>query len=131
MEERLTNNTLSQLINRLLSKLVLYLIKVIPIIIAVLYLLNAILSYMNLDTDAISAIGGLSLLPWLYLYVCSWRFKFCFWHRCLLYYCAIEEILAWVDYKVHIPISTEKFFLLDMIIAGVSLILIIYSKWKT
>lgn len=122
MEERL---------NRLLSKLVLCLVKFIPVIIAVLYLLNAILSYVNCDTDWISATGGLSLLPWLSLYAASWRFKFCFWHRCLLYYCAIEEILAWIDYKIGIPISTAQFFLADMVIAGIALILIVYSKWKT
>lgn len=46
-------------------------LKMIPIVIAALYLNNAILSYLNISSDIPSGLGGISLLVWLYLYISS------------------------------------------------------------
>lgn len=105
-------------------------LKMIPIVIAALYLNNAILSYLNISSDIPSGLGGISLLVWLYLYISSWVNGFCIYHRLFLYYIAAQETLAWYDYEVGIPFSDKGMILLDLILFGLTLILVVYLKFK-
>ena len=105
-------------------------LKMIPIIIAALCLNNVILSYMNISSDIPSGLGGISLLVWIYLYISSWVNGFCIYHRMFLYYIAIEETLAWYDYKIGIPISNKGMILLNLIFFGLTLIIVVYLKFK-
>lgn len=121
MEERL---------NKSLYKIGLYLVKIIPVITAVLYLLNTILSYFELRLEILSMICGMSLLPWLSLYVFSWLLKFCIYHRLFLYYIMTNEIVSWYDYKIGFDISDANYLRFHLMIAGIFLLLIVYSKFK-
>ena len=111
-----------------LYKIELYSIKVIPIILAGLCLLNTVLSYFYIDLPILSYIGGLSLLPLLFLYISSYVFRFCTWHRLFLHYITINWILDIWDYYWGIPISDRGLFLLYIIISGLFLFLIFYYK---
>lgn len=113
-----------------LYKIELFLIKVIPYIIAGIYLANSILSYFNIRTEVLSYIGGLSLLPLLFLYLSSFVFKFCVYHRLPLYYIAISDIINYFDYLIGIPVSNRSLFVLHIIIAGITIFLIIFLKLK-
>ena len=117
-EERLKSKTL--------YKIELYLIKVIPMIISFVYLLNTALSYYDIDVPLFSYIGGMSILPLLFLYVSSYVFKFCMYHRLFLHYISINWLLDIVDYYWGIPLSDKSMFLLYMIITGLFLLLILY-----
>ena len=44
---------------------------------AFIYFLNTVLSYLNIDIVLLSYIGGISLLPLLFIYLCSFVYKFC------------------------------------------------------
>ena len=114
--------------NKLLYKVELLLIKYIPMIIALLYLINSVLSYLSLDVELISIVGGVSILTWVFLFISSLVFKFCLYHRLFLYYIAVEELIAWYDYKIGIPLTNVKMFVLDMTIAGIFMFLIVYFK---
>lgn len=111
-------------------KIELFTIRVIPMAIAAIYLLNAILSYCYIDLPILSWIGGLSLLPWLFLYLSSFVFKFCIYHRMFLYYIAVCNIFSYIDYTWGLPISDRGLFLLNIIIAGIFLFVILYLKLK-
>ena len=50
------------MINKLLYKLTLQIFKIIPMIYALLSLLNTILSYFNINVDILSYIGSVSLV---------------------------------------------------------------------
>ena len=117
-------------LNKLLYKIELLLIKLIPIILSILTLLNVILSYININVELLSAIGGMSLLPWLFLYISSFVFKFCIYHRLFLYYILVNELLSWYDYKIGVPLSAKGYLVLHLIIAGIFIILITYFKFK-
>ena len=99
-----------------LYKIELYLIKVIPIVISLVYLLNTILSYCDIDVPLLSYLGGMSLFPLLFLYISSYAFKFCSYHRMFLHYISINWILDIIDYYWGIPVSNKEIFLLYMII---------------
>lgn len=120
MEERL---------NKLLYKIELYLIKIIPPMISLIFILNIVLSYFNIEAEILSMIGGMSLLPWLFLYISSFVFRFCSYHRMFLYYIAVVETLSWIDYKIGIPVGDKTLLVIHLLIVGVFLFLIIYLKF--
>ena len=115
-------------LNKLLYKLELYLIKMIPTWLAMCYFTNTTLSYFGIDAPILSLIGGISILPLLFLYLSSFAFKFCIYHRLPLYYITISDILAYYDMYVGIPCSTRTLFSINMIITSLFLFLILYLK---
>ena len=117
-------------LNKPLYKIELWLIKMIPVIISVLEVLNTVLSYFNIEVELLSAIGGMSLLPWLFLYISSFVFRFCIYHRLFLYYILVNELISWYDYKIGIPIDSKSYLCLHLVIAGIFLIAIVYFKFK-
>lgn len=105
-------------------------IKVIPFLIAICYLLNNILSYFYIDTIIFSFLGGLSLFTLMFLYLSSFVFRFCIYHRLPIYYVIVSEIINYYDNLVGIPISNRSLFSFNLIIAGVFILLIVYFKFK-
>ena len=119
MEERL---------NKVLYKIELYLIKVIPMIISFIYLLNTTLSYFYIDLPILSYIIMFLLMAFLYL--SSFIFKFCSWHRLFLHYIMVNLILNIIDLYVGIPLSDRGLFIMYMSITGISLFVLLYLKFK-
>lgn len=122
VEERLRNKTL--------YKLELYLLKVIPMLLALIAFLNTVLSYFDIDLVIWSYIGSVSLLPLIFLYMSSYVFKFCEYHRIFLHYVVVTNVLNVYDYYVGIPISDRELLVLHMIVAGISLFVILYLYVK-
>ena len=118
-------------INYTLHKYNLYLLKVIPMLLALVHLLNTLLSYFDIDVPLLSYIGGVSILPLLFFYLASYAFRFCEYHRIFLHYITINWILNIIDYYWGIPVSDKELFLIYMVIAGVSLFLVLYLYLKT
>lgn len=117
-------------VTKALYKIELYLIKIIPVIIMFCYVTNSILSYYKIDNIMLSTIGGLSILTWIFLYVSSFVFKFCIYHRIPLYYILVADIINYYDYLVGIPMSDKSLLVLHLIIVGISLLLIVFFKFK-
>ena len=117
--------------NKILYKVCLILIKAIPMCIAFVYLLNTLLTYFYIDLPILSTIGGTSILTLLLLYVLSITFKFCAYHRMFLHYILIEDIITYIDYYTDGTLCTDReLFLLNSIIAGISLFVILVLKFK-
>ena len=113
-----------------IHKLTIGILKVIPMLLAFTTLLNQILSFFYIDWEILGFIGGVSLLPMLFLYVASYCFKFCAYHRIFLHYVVICDIITLYDYYIGIPISAVALFLINLIIAGISLFIILYLHQK-
>lgn len=111
--------------SKTLYKIELGLLKVIPMILALTALLNSILSYFGIDLYILSYIGGVSIFTMLFLYLSSYVFKFCEYHRMFLHYIVSTWIINIIDYYVGIPISDLEYLCLQMIIAGISLFIIL------
>ena len=116
--------------NKKLYKIELCLLKVLPMIIALFYLINTVTSYFNMDIPILSSIAGLSIIPLIFIYVSSYAFKFCEYHRMFLHYIAINDTINIYDYYIGIPLDNLSLFSLQMIIAGISLFLILYLYLK-
>lgn len=112
--------------SKTLYKIELGLLKVIPMVLALTALLNSILSYFGIDLYILSYIGDVSIFTMLFLYLSSYVFKFCEYHRMFLHYIVSTWIINIIDYYVGIPISDLEYLCLQMIIAGISLFIILY-----
>ena len=75
-----------------LQKLLLLVLKYIPIVIALCYMFNTMF-YI----EPLSNIAGVSLLTWIFLYLSSIVFEFCSCHRIFLWYILMDDILNIID----------------------------------
>ena len=98
--------------SKLLYKIELRLLKIIPMILAFMALLNSILSYFNIDLYILSYIGGISIFTMVFLYLSSYVFKFCEYHRMFLHYVVITWIINIINYYIGIPINDLEYLFL-------------------
>lgn len=117
--------------NKSLYKIELYLLKVMPMLLAAIYLINTVLSYYDIVLPALSYIGGLSFIPLLFMYISSYVFRFCSYHRMFLHYIVINDLINLTDYYYTLPMSDWELFILHMSIAGISLFIILYLYVKS
>lgn len=107
--------------NKTLYKIVLYLVKIVPMLICGIYLLNTILSYYGIDWTGFSYI--VQFLFIIGLYLLSVTFRFCAYHRMFIHYVFLTLVLNIIDYHWVIPLSNRGMFILYMIITGVFMFL--------
>ena len=111
-------------------KLLIIVLKFIPILTALCYMSSTIFNYFGYNIEPLSNIGGMSLLTWLFIYLASIVFNFCSYHRVFLWYIFIDDIFNIIDYYITIPISTDNILMLHNIFIGITLftVLILYVK---
>lgn len=115
-------------LSKFLYKIELYLLKVIPMIMAALHLANTTLFYFGIDLEILSYIGGVSFLTLGFLYLSSYVFKFCEYHRMFLHYVVVTNIISIYDTYIGIPVSDGTLFIINTSIAGIFLFIILYLK---
>jgi hypothetical protein len=57
-----------------LYKVELYLLKIMPMVIALAYLVNTVSSYFGVDIPILASIAGMSLIPLIFMYISSYVF---------------------------------------------------------
>ena len=102
--------------SKYLYKIELWLIKIIPFGLAFICFINTTLSYLRIDIPFLSYLGSTSLLPLLFLYVSSYVFRFCLFHRLPLHYILINWILNVFDEYIGIPFSDRDLYSIYLII---------------
>ncbi len=118
-------------LSKSLYKIELYLMKIMPMLYALLSLLNTVLSYLDIDCVILSYIGSVSFITLLFLYVTSYVFKFCEYHRVFIHYTTITWILNIIDLYIGIPISDVAYLGVQLIVAGICLFTILYLYVKS
>lgn len=64
------------------------------------------------------------------MYIMSYAFKFCKYHRKILNYIVFNKIAYLVDYIFVIPAADKIIFMLYLVVAGIFLVLIIRDYLK-
>lgn len=103
-------------INKHLYKIELLLLKYIPFILALLHFSNTILSYFNLEYRIINYLANVSIIPLVFLYISSYVFKFCSYHRIFLHYIVINNLICVYDVYFGIPVSDLNYLVLHILI---------------
>lgn len=116
--------------NRHLYKVQLYLLKVMPMVMAFCCILNSVLSYFNVNLVFLSYFGGCSILMLIFLYLASYSFGFCACHRMFLHYVFINTAINVYDEYIGLPISDLELLVVYVSITGIMLFLILYIHVK-
>lgn len=114
-----------------LYKIEVYLLKVIPIVLAIGDLINTLLSLFNIDTAIISYIGGVSFITIIFLYLSSYVFKFCEYHRLPLHFIVVNNIINIYDWYVGIPLGLRGMIIFEFILVGITIVLMVYLHDKS
>ena len=104
-------------------------LKVLPMAMAGLYLLNTVLSYFNMEYCVISYLAGVGAIPLIFIFMASYMFHFCSYHRMFLWYIVTNDVVCWTDYTFGLPVSDKGYLLLHFIIAGTFLFIILYLRF--
>ena len=118
-------------LNKTLYKIQLYLLKVIPMVMAFICLLNTTLSYFDIDLPVLSYISSNSILTIIFFYISSYVFKFCLHHRMFIHFNTLMWLLNIYDLYIGIPLSDRDMYSFYLIITGIFLFIILYLYVKT
>ena len=121
----------SKKVNRKLYKVELLLLKILPVLISLIYFTNTLFSLFSIDLPILSYIGGMSLIPIIFIYISSYVFQFCEYHRLPLHYVVVNIILCSIDYYIGIPISTRLLIVLHCCIFCIFIFVIIFLYLKS
>lgn len=120
----------SRNVNKLYYKLFIIVLKYIPSLIALCYILNTVMALFGIYIEPLSNIAGMSLLTWIFLYIATYVFKFCIYHRMFLWYILIDDLLNIIDYYYELPIETSNLLMIHNSIIGIFLFIILYLYVK-
>ena len=120
VEEKLKSNS---------YKIELVIIKALPFLLAVLYLITTILDYFNINSTIVNYIAMFCL--YLFLYITSYVFKFCEYHRMPLHYIVLINILSIYDVYIGIPLDNFRLFQMYGIITCIFVFLTVYFYVKS
>lgn len=115
-----------------LKDIFILLIKYMPIVQMVGMLFNNLLFYFNIFNEfcyIIDFVIGNSLITTFLLFVCSYMFGFCNWHRLLITSNFVNITIASVDSVYTIPINNLELIMLYVIVYLIFLFIIIYKRF--
>ena len=115
-----------QKLNKQLYLLEIKLLKILPFLTAFIYFINTILSAFGIDISALSYISGMSLLPIIFVYLSSYVFKFCEYHRIFIHYVLILEILTTVKWYYPVIVTSELVLNISFILSGLLMLCVVF-----
>ena len=113
--------------SKALYKLTLDTLKVLPMVMAFSYLAMFALANTIEDLVIIPHLLGTVIAPLVFLYLTSYVFKFCAFHRMFIHYYAFIELLNVTDYYIRIPISDEAITTLHDSVTIVFLVMVVIT----
>lgn len=113
-------------LNKTLYKSMLTILKVIPMLMALCDILNTALYAFGINFEIFSYIGGISFLTLIFLYLSSYVFKFCEYHRMFLHYVTLNNIISIVDYYYELGLP----IIIYLVTIGILLFGILYFYLK-
>lgn len=100
-------------------------------LIALIHLCNVIFSYFNIDLPILSYVGGISFIPLIFMYLSSYVFQFCEYHRMFLHYVVIDNLICIYDLYIGIPIEDLEMLKIHISVLGICLFVILYLYLKS
>ena len=103
-------------------------LKLIPMILAILYFVNTIISYFGIQIKLIA--HSFVFLCISFIYLASYVLRFCEYHRMFLHYVVALYLLKCYDYYVGIPLNDFNLFIMYSCITFIALIVTLYLRLK-
>lgn len=115
---------------KLMYKLELVSVKYTPIIVAFSILIGLIFSYLEIAIPLIDTLFGASIVATIPMYISSYTYKFCSYHRMFIHYIVLVHLIDTCDILIGIPLDDFNLLILYLIITGIFLLLILYYHQK-
>lgn len=112
--------------SKYLYKAVLVFLKVIPMLLAFFDILNTSLGFLGIECSLVSYVGGVSFLTLAFLYLASYVFQFCEYHRIFLHYIVLSNLVSIIDFEFGIPVSNRILLDIHFILLGLALFFALY-----
>lgn len=109
----------------MLKKLLILFIKVIPMILAGFAFANTLFAYYEIDALWMHYVAGTSVLTLIFLYMASYVFKFCEYHRMFLHYIVVCNVIDTIDTHFGIPVGDAEFLMLHLFLAFISMVIVL------
>ena len=109
----------------MLKQLLIIFLKVIPMILAGLAFLNTVLAYFNIYPEWINYVGGTSILTLAFLYLASYVFKFCEYHRMFLHYIVICNTISTIDVYYGLPVGNLEYLMLHSFLMFITMVIVL------
>lgn len=114
----------------ILNKLFVVMLKYAPVVMVICCIINTTGAYFGYDMSLLSYVSGISLIPWLFMLAASKVFRFCVFHRFMLYYVFIDNIINTIDYYLCIPVDDFRILMIHYVILGVVMSVAVYKHNK-
>lgn len=106
------------------------LLKILPSLIALIYFLNIILNLFDVSLNSLSYLAGMSFIPLLFMYISSYVFQFCEYHRLPLHYILTTNLLSIIGYEFEIAVDVWLYIVIHSILFGLSIAIALYLYLK-
>lgn len=105
-------------IRNLKHKSFLIITKFIPHFIALFYVIYTFLGFLGIDAIVLGYFVNVSLLTWIYIYLNSLIFRYCYVHKLPLYYIITNDAITIIDNYYNIPISDFNLIVIHLQLIG-------------
>lgn len=105
------------------NRLLVLVIKIYPMLIAVGYFCILILHSFKISTYTLDYIIIQPLVSLLLLYLLSYVFKFCLYHRIFIHYVLIQNVISYIDEIYPIHVSDKQFLYIQMCLLFVVMVI--------
>lgn len=109
-------------------KIEVFLLKVLPFILASIYLCTTVLDYFMIDSTLLDYLA--LLVIYTFVYTSSYVFKFCTYHRIPIHYILLINLLSVYDVYIGIPINEYRLIQMYAIITCIFLFITVYLYVK-
>ena len=106
------------------------LLKILPSLIALIYFINILLNLIGINLNSLSYLAGMSFIPLLFMYISSYVFQFCEYHRLPLHYILIANLLSIIGYEFKIAIDIWLYIVIHSLLFGIIIALALYLYLK-
>lgn len=113
-----------------LYKAFLFLLKILPLLLAIISVLNTVLSFFAIDLVILTYLGGISFFPILFMYLAAFVFRFCVYHRIFLDYTVVSTAITVYDYYVGIPVTDAGIMTLQLVLFFVACVVALIAHLK-
>ena len=120
----------SRQLNRNLYFIEIKLLKILPSLIALIYFINIVLNLIGVNLNSLSYLAGMSFIPLLFMYISSYVFQFCEYHRLPLHYILITNLLSIIGYEFEIAVDVWFYIVIHSILFGLSIAIALYLYLK-
>lgn len=114
--------------SNILNKLLLVLLRIIPTLIAACFIAGSLGYYYNYN--GVIANYVMTILLIIFLYVASYRLRFCEYHRIPLHYYVVGNCVAFYDDYFGLPVGDVYYGFIQLSIFMIFVLLYIYFRFR-